>query len=156
MCSMPSVAAASVPKTELSAVLDLCETAGSTADLAEGFGRVMRVLSGYRGFQRACLLLLDESTGKLVPVSTFGLTSNESDRGSYLAGEGITGGVAATGRARIIPDVRQEPDFLNRTGPAVAGDGRPELALRAAAARGQRARRHLGRQALQWRGRAPH
>ena len=26
------------------------------------------------------------------------------------------GGFVATGRARVIPDVRKEPDFLNRTG----------------------------------------
>ena len=31
-------------------------------------------------------------------------------------GEGITGSVVATGRARVIRDLRNDPDFLNRTG----------------------------------------
>ena len=40
----------------------------------------------------------------------------EMERGKYALGEGVTGNVVATGRARIIQDMRTEPDFLNRTG----------------------------------------
>ncbi|CAA9483560.1 MAG: Two-component system response regulator protein, partial [uncultured Sphingomonadaceae bacterium] len=43
-------------------------------------------------------------------------TPDEMERGKYALGEGVTGNVVATGRARIIPDLRNEPDFLNRTG----------------------------------------
>src|SRR5213076_1664989 len=45
-----------------------------------------------------------------------GLTDEEIARGKYALGEGITGNVVATGRPRIIPDLRNEPDFLNRSG----------------------------------------
>ncbi len=62
------------------------------------------------------MVLLDESTGRLRTEAAVGLTPEEIERGKYALGEGITGNVVATGRARIIPDVRAEPDFLNRTG----------------------------------------
>ncbi len=60
--------------------------------------------------------MLDESTGRLRTEAAVGLTPEEIERGKYALGEGITGNVVATGRARIIPDLRTEPDFLNRTG----------------------------------------
>ena len=44
------------------------------------------------------------------------MTPEEIDRGKYALGEGVTGNVVATGRARIVADLRAEPDFLNRTG----------------------------------------
>jgi Nif-specific regulatory protein len=66
--------------------------------------------------RRGALVLLDESTGRLRTEAAVGLTPNEIERGKYALGEGITGNVVATGRARIIPDLRTEPDFLNRTG----------------------------------------
>src|SRR5881398_3665791 len=62
------------------------------------------------------LVLLDESVGRLRTEAATSMTSDEIERGKYALGEGITGNVVATGRARIIPDVRAEPDFLNRTG----------------------------------------
>ena len=61
-------------------------------------------------------MLLEESTGRLRTEAAIGLTSEEMERGKYAVGEGITGSVVATGRARIIQDVRKDPDFLNRTG----------------------------------------
>src|ERR1700749_392442 len=66
--------------------------------------------------RRGSLVILDESTGRLRPEAAVGLTPEEIERGKYALGEGITGNVVATGRARVIPDIRSEPDFLNRTG----------------------------------------
>jgi Nif-specific regulatory protein len=65
---------------------------------------------------RGALVLLDESTGRLRTEAAIGMTQEEIDRGKYALGEGITGNVVATGRPRLIADLREEPDFLNRTG----------------------------------------
>lgn len=100
----------------LGTILDLCETICGTADLREAFSRTMQVVSSHYGFQRGCLLLLDEASGRLGGCASFGLTADEMEKGRYFPGEGIIGNVIATGRSRIIPDIRQEPDFLNRTG----------------------------------------
>ena len=51
----------------------------------------------------------------LVIEASEGLSRSEIDRGLYRVGEGITGGVAAQGRGRIIPDISREKGFLNRT-----------------------------------------
>jgi Nif-specific regulatory protein len=77
---------------------------------------MMQIISEKLDMRRGSLVLLDESTGRLRTEAAVGLTPEEIERGKYALGEGITGNVVATGRARIIPDVRAEPDFLNRTG----------------------------------------
>jgi Nif-specific regulatory protein len=75
----------------------------------------MQLLIGKLHMMRGSLVILDESTGQLRIEAAVGLSQEEVERGEYALGEGITGSVAATGRPRIIPDVRKEPDFLNRT-----------------------------------------
>src|SRR5581483_8670918 len=77
---------------------------------------IMQIISEKLNMNRGALVLLDESTGRLRTEAAAGMTPEEIDRGKYALGEGITGNVVATGRARIVPDVRSEPDFLNRTG----------------------------------------
>ena len=92
----------------------------------------MQIISEKLDMRRGALVLLDESTGRLRTEAAVGLTPEEIERGKYALGEGITGNVVATGRARIIPDLRSEPDFLNRTGrltPQTAT--RPSVSLRA-------------------------
>ncbi len=76
----------------------------------------MQIISDKLNMHRGALVLLDESTGRLRTEAAVGLTPEEIERGKYALGEGVTGNVVATGRARIIPDLRAEPDFLNRTG----------------------------------------
>ena len=76
----------------------------------------MQIISEKLDMRRGSLVMLDESTGRLRTEAAVGLTQDEIERGKYALGEGITGNVVATGRARLIPDLRTEPDFLNRTG----------------------------------------
>src|SRR5688572_9662208 len=77
---------------------------------------MMQIISDQLDMHRGALVLLDDSTGRLRTVAAVGMTPDEIDRGKYALGEGITGNVVATGRPRVIADVRAEPDFLNRTG----------------------------------------
>lgn len=67
------------------------------------------------GMHRGVLVLLDDSTGRLRTEIAYGLASEDIERNRFALGEGITGNVVATGRARVIPDVRHDPEFLNRT-----------------------------------------
>jgi Nif-specific regulatory protein len=77
---------------------------------------MMQIISDKLNMRRGTLVLLDESTGRLRTEAAVGLTPDEMERGKYALGEGITGNVVATGRPRIVADVRKEPDFLNKTG----------------------------------------
>jgi Nif-specific regulatory protein len=101
---------------ELSILMEIGQILSSTLELRETFAKVMQIISDKLDMHRGALVLLDESTGRLRTVAAVGLTPDEMERGKYALGEGITGNVVATGRPRIIADLRTEPDFLNRTG----------------------------------------
>src|SRR5678809_347883 len=101
---------------ELSILIDIGRILSATLELREAFANVMQLASDKLHMHRGALVLLDESTGRLRTEAAVGMTPEEIERGKYALGEGITGNVVATGRPRVIADVRGEPDFLNRTG----------------------------------------
>ena len=101
---------------EISILTEIGHILSSTLDLRDAFGRMMQIISDQLDMRRGALVLLDDATGRLRTEAAVGLTPDEMDRGKYALGEGVTGNVVATGRARIIPDLRVDPDFLNRTG----------------------------------------
>lgn len=51
----------------------------------------------------------------LVIRASHGLTQDESRRGIYRIGEGVTGKVAETGEPKLIEDISDSSEFLNRT-----------------------------------------
>src|SRR5437667_1822060 len=115
----PTPTSSAVPSQadqELSILIEIGALLSSTLELRDAFGKVMQIISDKLNMHRGTLVLLDESTGRLRTEAAVGLTDEEIARGKYALGEGITGNVVATGRPRVIPDVRAEPDFLNRTG----------------------------------------
>jgi Nif-specific regulatory protein len=101
---------------ELSILTELGQILSSTVELRDAFGKMMQIISDKLNMRRGTLVLLDDSSGRLRTEAAVGLTPDEMERGKYALGEGITGSVVATGRARVVADVRKEPDFLNRTG----------------------------------------
>src|SRR5215208_109894 len=101
---------------ELSILIDIGRILSATLELRDAFGKIMQIISDKLDMHRGALVLLDESAGRLRTEAAVGMTPDEIDRGKYALGEGITGNVVATGRPRIIRDLRNEPDFLNRTG----------------------------------------
>lgn len=119
---MPSVPSPSLEANgvradqELSILTEIGIILSSTLELRESFQRMMQIISDKLAMRRGSLVILDESTGRLRTEAAVGLTPEEIERGKYALGEGITGMVVATGRPRIILDLREEPDFLNRTG----------------------------------------
>src|SRR5690349_18791525 len=101
---------------ELSILIDIGRILSSTFELRSAFGQIMQIISDKLDMHRGALVLLDESAGRLRTEAAVGMTPDEIERGKYALGEGITGNVVATGRPRVIADLRAEPDFLNRTG----------------------------------------
>ncbi len=89
---------------------------GGSLDLNDAFQRAMTVLSERLGVQRAALVLRDLTTDTLRTIASVGLTRAEQERGRYALGEGITGRVLQTGVPAVLPDIRKQPEFLNRTG----------------------------------------
>src|SRR5271170_7546548 len=114
--SPSSQAAQPTGDQELAILTEIGLILSSTLELSDAFGKMMQIISDKLNMRRGALALLDESTGRLRTEAAIGMTPEEIERGKYALGEGITGNVVATGRPRIIADVRTEPDFLNRTG----------------------------------------
>ena len=52
----------------------------------------------------------------LVIRASQGFTQDETRRGIYRFGEGVTGKVAATGKSKLIEDISKSVEFLNKTG----------------------------------------
>ena len=76
--------------------------------------KVLDILEKRMGMLRGTFALLVGDTLKI--ESSRGLDDKRKKLGFYRLGEGITGHVAETGRSHIIPDLRKDPRFLNRTG----------------------------------------
>lgn len=77
---------------------------------------VLEILDHEMGMRRGTLTLRQPATDILVIEASKGLTRQEMKRGQYEIGEGITGKVAKTRKAALIPDISKEPGFLHRTG----------------------------------------
>jgi Nif-specific regulatory protein len=101
---------------ELAILTEVGQILSSTLELRDAFDKMMQIISDKLDMHRGTLILLDESTGRLRTEAALGLAPDDIQRNRFALGEGITGNVVATGRARIVPDIRNEPDFLNRTG----------------------------------------
>jgi Nif-specific regulatory protein len=101
---------------ELAILMEVGQILSSTLELRDAFDKMMQIISDKLDMHRGTLVLLDESTGRLRTEAALGLAPDDIQRNRFALGEGITGNVVATGRARIVPDIRHEPDFLNRTG----------------------------------------
>ena len=113
--TVPADSAVAQAENERQVLNEIARVLSSTLELRDGFTRIMQLISERLGMHRGTLVLLDDSTGRLRTEVAYGLTADDIERNRFALGEGITGNVVATGRARVIPDVRHDPDFLNRT-----------------------------------------
>jgi Nif-specific regulatory protein len=101
---------------ELTTLYEIAKLASSSLDLDSTLHSILHTLSVFLEMKRGTLTLLDPATGTLQVRASYGLSKSEMKLGTYRIGEGVTGKVFETGRAFIIPDVKKEPLFLNRTG----------------------------------------
>ncbi len=77
---------------------------------------VFDIMEMEMGMSRGTLTLRRPGTDIFVIEASRGLTPEQQKRGEYKLGEGITGKVARSGKPIIVPDISQEPGFLNLTG----------------------------------------
>lgn len=74
---------------------------------------ILDVINRRMGMIRGTFTLLQGDT--LVIEASHGLDPAERSLGRYKIGEGITGHVAETGKTHVVPDIRTDNRFLNRT-----------------------------------------
>lgn len=101
---------------ELTTLYEIAKAASSSTDLEGVMHEILEILHRHMGMERGTLTLLDGRTNELIIQIARGLEEEEIGRGRYRIGEGITGKVVAAGEPIVVPNVGNEPLFLNRTG----------------------------------------
>jgi Nif-specific regulatory protein len=109
-------------RRELNAIYEVGKTLATSLDVAKTFREALNYLSLAFDWRRA-FVVLGEAEGRLRGLCAVGLTRDEHQRLLFQSGEGIVGRVFANGIQVIVPDVRAEPLFLNRTGGADQSPG---------------------------------
>ncbi|MCF6290126.1 MAG: nif-specific transcriptional activator NifA [Desulfobacterales bacterium] len=101
---------------EIQALYQIAQMIGSALDLDRALGEILGILHETLRMERATLVLMDEKDRRLVIRASYGLTAKERERGIYRVGEGIIGKIFQETYPCVVPDIAEEPLFLNRTG----------------------------------------
>jgi Nif-specific regulatory protein len=109
----------------LSDLLEVSQTLGATLNLRQALQKVLSILEESRGTLSGIIVLRDEEAGDLAVEAASGVGAS-ARQARYRLGEGITGRVVQSGRPVVVPQVSQEPLFLDRTG-VLRRSGRGEL-----------------------------
>lgn len=107
----------------LSALLEVSKVLNSSFELEKNLSRTMRVIGEFLEMERGSVFLLDQNTKQLKIVAAHGLTREQIQKGKYRIGEGIVGRVLEKGNPLVIPNVGDEPMFLNKTGSRIKKTG---------------------------------
>jgi len=99
----------------LTALTDISQAISSTFDLRKVMQKILDILHQDLGMERGTISLLSPGGGELSIEVARGLDLKEIKRGRYKIGEGITGKVVQAGEPIVVPNVGEDPLFLNRT-----------------------------------------
>ncbi len=100
---------------EMTALYEISRAISSSLNLNEVLTRILQILHEKMGMERGTLTLLDSRTKELSIEVAYGLEKEAIRRGRYMIGEGITGRVVAANKPMVVPNVGEEPLFLDRT-----------------------------------------
>ncbi len=96
-------------------VYEISKILNSSLDLQKTLRQVLNIIASHLGMQRG-MVCLRQDTEDLSIIAAIGFSREEVLRGHFKIGEGVTGRIYQLGIPAVIPDVAQEPLFLNRTG----------------------------------------
>ena len=99
----------------ISLLAEVGRTVTSENDISKVLTLVLFIMSEHMNMLRGMITILNRDTAEIIISQSFGLTEQEKERGHYRVGEGIIGKVVKTGRSVIVPDISDEPLFLDRT-----------------------------------------
>ncbi|QJA05780.1 GAF domain-containing protein [Thermosulfurimonas marina] len=100
---------------EITTLYEIASTLASTLELREALERTLSVLAERFKLKRGTITIFNPRTGEIQIEVAHGLSEEARRRGRYRPGEGITGEVVATGQPIIVPQISEDPRFLNRT-----------------------------------------
>ncbi len=99
----------------ISLLAEVSRTISNEEDIGKVLRLVLFIMSEHLNMLRGMITILNRQTGEIVINESFGLTREEKERGRYRIGEGITGQVVKNGKTVVVPNINDEPLFLDRT-----------------------------------------
>jgi Nif-specific regulatory protein len=99
----------------LSCLFEITKHLASSHNLQNSLERIMEILAREKGMDSGTITIVNPTTGELEIEVAHGITAEARRRGRYKVGEGITGKVVVTGEPILVPQIGEEPLFLNRT-----------------------------------------
>ncbi len=109
-------------KKQLTVVYEVSKQLASGIDFAASIHSSLKLLATYLDIQRIALFLYEPETKEFAIHYSYGFTHEERAKGRYKLGEGITGKVGKSGVPIVLPDVQDEPMFMNKTGKELKKD----------------------------------
>ena len=100
---------------DLSCLYEITKNLASTAHLQNRMEKVVSILADMKGMENGTVTIVNPTSRELEIEVAHSITAEARRRGKYKLGEGITGRVVATGEPIIVPQIGEEPLFLNRT-----------------------------------------
>ncbi|MEI6846874.1 MAG: sigma 54-interacting transcriptional regulator [Chlorobiaceae bacterium] len=101
--------------SSINLLAEVSRTITNENDINKVLRLVLFIMSEHMDMLRGMITILNRDTGEIVINESFGLTTEEKERGRYRIGEGVIGKVVKTGKAVIVPNINNEPLFLDRT-----------------------------------------
>ncbi|WP_431855155.1 nif-specific transcriptional activator NifA [Azospirillum sp.] len=113
---MPTMSARhAASNLELLAIYEVSKILGSSLDLQQTLREVLRLLSYQLQMHRGRIYLLGEDAVMRL-VAANGLSNEQAGQAEFREGEGIIGRILKTAMPAVVPNLADEPLFLNRTG----------------------------------------
>src|SRR6202158_1376763 len=101
------------PAELLATLVEIGEEINSSLDLDEVLRKTAALVKRLIDYEIFSVLLVDESMHRLYHRFTIGYGGEAGKDCVIPIGQGITGTAAATGRAVRVPDVREDPRYIN-------------------------------------------
>jgi len=101
---------------ELTLLFEISQLLNSGQSISELMHPVLEIMAETMGMHRGTISILNRNSSQIAINAAYGLSEQEISKGIYKPGEGITGKVVKTGKPIVIPNISDEPDFLDKTG----------------------------------------
>ena len=100
---------------DLATLYEITRALASSDDLRKCLEESLGVLAKRTNLGNGAVTIANPLTGQIETEIAPGMTAEARKRGIYKFGEGITGRVVASGSPIVVPQISQEPLFLNKT-----------------------------------------
>ncbi len=100
---------------EITCLYEITKAIHASLDLRKSLYKILDLLSEHLGLSHGSIILVDPDTSEMHIEVAHGMSAREKNRGRYKLGEGVIGRVIESGQSMFIPNINEEPMFLNKT-----------------------------------------